>query len=490
MRQRVQVREQAADAELAGLATTGDLAAFEELYRRHVEAAWRMALAVTSNPHDAADAVSDAFTRVYQALPDRPQAAEHFLPYLLAAVRNAAIDGLRRGGRQAASAGDHADVASLGAGPGDLLEADVEATLVARAFRSLPERWRSVLWLTEVEGIAARDVAMLLGMTPNGVAQLAVRARAGLRQRYLQAHLRQTEVRRSCRDTVSRLGAYAAGGLAPRDISKVDQHLAGCEACRSRLAQLQDVTPCLQRAVVPLPVALAALSAAKLHLATGGAAAGAGATAAAAPTAIGVGVAAAVVPVPLVATFASAALLVAGLVGAGVVADRSHRAVAPIAAAPASPPVAPTFVAASSPPAANPAQSADPVTGLVNGAVGSADLAGVSDLVARLGHDLARLPATAALAAAARSDVRIDVGPAAAADVDLREGSRPCPSFRVIGVQLGCHGEDGHVTVAPADPSAGAVAGGADAEAEAVPLADGLVPPEGDAPAAAAPPAP
>ncbi len=475
MRQKVEVREQAEDADLARLASAGDLAAFEELYRRHVEAAWRMALAVTSNPHDAADAVSDAFTRVLQALPLRPQAAGHFLPYLLAAVRNAAIDGLRRGGRRGTGrAGEHDDLASLVPGPGDRLEADVEATMVGCAFRSLPERWRSVLWLTEVEGIAARDVAVLLGMTPNGVAQLAVRARTGLRQRYLQAHLRQTEVRSACRDAVSRLGAYAAGGLAPRDISKVDQHLAGCEPCRSRLTQLREVTPCLHRAVLPLPVALAAMSAARLHVATGGASAGAAATtAAAAPAGIGAGLVAAVAPAPLVATFASAALLVAGFVGTGVMAERSKREAPPTVAALAPQTGYATFGVAAAPPA-TPAPGGDPVAALLDATAGATDVAAVSDLVARLGHDLAKLPvaAPAALAAAGRGDVRIDVGPAAAG-VDLRQGPQACPSFRVLGVDVGCRSPGGPMVVAPADPRAGGGAGAAAPE-EAIPLADGL----------------
>ncbi|HVL53782.1 MAG TPA: sigma-70 family RNA polymerase sigma factor, partial [Vitreimonas sp.] len=262
MRKRGQTAEQeATDASLVARATAGDLAAFGELYRRHVDAAWRVALAVTTNPDDAADAVSDAFTRVFQALPERLYAADHFLPYLLAAVRNAAIDVLRRGGRQQPSeAAEDREWPTLNGGPVDFLLADEDASMVARAFRSLPERWRSVLWLTEVEQIPARDAAMLLGVSPNGVAQLAVRARAGLRERYLQAHLRQNDVRLGCRHTVDRLGAYAAGGLAPRDVAKVDQHLAGCDPCRARLADLQDLAPSLRRSVLPLPAGLAALA--------------------------------------------------------------------------------------------------------------------------------------------------------------------------------------------------------------------------------------
>ncbi|PLS75234.1 MAG: RNA polymerase subunit sigma-70, partial [Actinobacteria bacterium] len=270
------------DAELAVRAAGGDIPAFEELYRRHVDAAWRVAQAVTGNPHDAADAVSDAFTRVFQALPTRLHGGENFRPYLLASVRNAAIDVLRRLGRTTPSDNeDVLDAPAVGREPSDLLLADVDSDMVAAAFRTLPERWRTVLWLTEVENMPPREVAVLLGVSPNGVAQLAVRARAGLRERFLQAHLHQGEVRKECRTTVANLGAYAAGGLAPRDISKVDQHLAGCSACGGRLGELEDLSQTLHRSVPPVPLFLAAAAAGKWLAASGAGKMGAGAGAAA-----------------------------------------------------------------------------------------------------------------------------------------------------------------------------------------------------------------
>jgi anti-sigma factor RsiW len=142
----------------------------------------------------------------------------------------------------------------------------VNMAMIVRAFLDLPERWRSVLWLTEVEGIPAREAGTLLGLTPNGAAQLAVRARAGLRERFLQAHLRTAAGH--CTFTVERLGAYVAGALAPRDVAKVDQHLAGCADCRARQAELEDLGGLLRRVVIPLPLALAAVSLSKWKLAS------------------------------------------------------------------------------------------------------------------------------------------------------------------------------------------------------------------------------
>lgn len=272
------VGQDVTDAELASRASAGEIPAFEELYRRHVQAAWRVAQAVTGNPHDAADAVSEAFTRVLQALPTRLQGGENFRPYLLASVRNASIDVLRRTGRTAPSDDeDVLDGPAVGREPPELLLADVDSDLVATAFRALPERWRTVLWLTEVENMPPREVAGLLGISPNGVAQLAVRARAGLRERFLQAHLRKGEVQRACRGTVANLGAYAAGNLAARDIAKVDQHLAGCMACRDRVRELEDLSQTLNRSVPPIPLFLAAAVTGKWLAASGAAKVGAGA---------------------------------------------------------------------------------------------------------------------------------------------------------------------------------------------------------------------
>ena len=260
--------DERSDAELAIDAAAGDQGAFEALYRRHSETAWRVAYAVTGNREDASDAVADAFARVLQALPaGRLENAAVVRSYLLTATRNAAIDHARRGGRVRAT--DEIDLlddrTKLSASPTEVVSDSEDASFVARAFRSLPERWRSVLWLVEVEGMAPKDAAELLGVTPNNAAQLAVRARAGLRERFVQAHL-SGRVADECRFTVERLGAYVTGRLAPRELAKVDQHLAACADCRERNDELAHVGSTLRHAVLPIPLLLGPASVAKWKL--------------------------------------------------------------------------------------------------------------------------------------------------------------------------------------------------------------------------------
>jgi RNA polymerase sigma factor (sigma-70 family) len=255
------------DGDLVDRVIVGFDDAFDELYRRHVTVAWRLAQSVTHSADDAADAVAEAFARVLVAVRDRRLAnSGAFRSYLLTATRHAALDVVRRRSRTDAVATGDLDLLTTGAAsPADHLDAEGDAALVASAFRDLPERWRSVLWLTEVEGVPTKDAARALGMSPNGAAQLAVRARAGLRDRYLQAHVRADAGTNTtpgdCRYCLDRLGAYVGGGLAARDIAKVDQHLAGCATCTATADELREVGTTLRRIALPLPLGLAALSA-------------------------------------------------------------------------------------------------------------------------------------------------------------------------------------------------------------------------------------
>ena len=245
---------------LVRAAMEGSTAACEALYRRHAPTALRVAQAVTHNPDDAADAVAEAFTRVFTALPSGRLGSDlAFRPYLLAATRNAAIDGLRKAGRlRTTDEIEGLAPPAPASGPAERLMIGDDRRKMAEAFAALPERWRTVLWMTEVEEMPAREVAERLGLSANGVAQLAVRARAGLRDRYLQAHVRN-HARPRCAFTVERLGAYVGGGLAPRDIAKVDQHLAGCADCAARLVEVEDVGSTLRRIALPLPLGLGAI---------------------------------------------------------------------------------------------------------------------------------------------------------------------------------------------------------------------------------------
>ena len=207
-----------------------------------------------------------------------------FRAYLFTVVRRVA--GLRREKNRRVQPTD--DIAVLEAGTalaGTAEEpalAGFERGVVARAFHSLPERWQAVLWHTEVEGLTPAEIAPILGLTANGVAALAYRAREGLRQAYLQQHL-QDPLDEGCRSVAGKLGAYVRGGLGTRETAQVEAHLEDCGTCRGLLLELGDVNHGMRAVIAPLVLGLLGLGALGVALPVGGGlAAGAAAAAAAA----------------------------------------------------------------------------------------------------------------------------------------------------------------------------------------------------------------
>jgi RNA polymerase sigma factor (sigma-70 family) len=249
------------DSELIAASRSGDRTAYAVLYQRHAASAHGLARSLLRGQSEADDAVAEAFARVLAQLRRGGGPSDAFRAYLLTTVRRVAYDRFRVEQRQVASG----DLTEFDPGEPfvDPAVAGLERHIVARAYFSLPERWRAVLWHTAVEGARPAEIAELLGVTPNGAAALAYRAREGLRQAYLQAHLTGM-VRQECRPVAARLGAYVRAGLSKREAAEVEAHMAGCTECGAAYAELADVNGGIRSVIGPIilgPAAAAALAA-------------------------------------------------------------------------------------------------------------------------------------------------------------------------------------------------------------------------------------
>ena len=87
------------DNELVTRAKRGDVDAYEELVRRHQDAAFRTAYFVAGRTGDAEDAAQEAFVKAYRGL-GRFRAGASFRPWLLAIVANEARNRLRSASRR------------------------------------------------------------------------------------------------------------------------------------------------------------------------------------------------------------------------------------------------------------------------------------------------------------------------------------------------------------------------------------------------------
>jgi RNA polymerase sigma factor (sigma-70 family) len=240
------------DGSLVAAVRAGSVEAYETLYERHSDAARRLARQLTRCSAEAEDFVSEAFVKVLETLRKGGGPSEAFRTYTLAVVRNVAYQRYRRDGRVSLKE-DFQDLAGIDfrSDPGTSVAASAERTLIANAFAELPERWRTVLWYTEIEGMAHAEIAPILGLNPSGVAALAFRAREGMRQAYLQAHLAGT-ASKPCRATIDRLGGWTRNGLSRRESAQVEAHLDRCERCRALAAELGDLNRRMRAVVAPL----------------------------------------------------------------------------------------------------------------------------------------------------------------------------------------------------------------------------------------------
>ncbi|MFC6884719.1 MULTISPECIES: sigma-70 family RNA polymerase sigma factor [Actinomadura] len=255
------------DAVLISRIRDGDVSAYGALYERHLGAARGLARHLVEG--DAAeDAVQETFAKILDVLRRGGGPDSGFRPYLLTSVRRTVYDRYRAEKRVRST--DQIELYDAGAPFEDPAVEGLERSMIVRAFRSLPERWQAVLWHTEIEGAKPADVAPLLGLTANGTAALAYRAREGLRQAYLQMHLSEppgtgtaagatvAAVDERCRPALDKLGSYVRGGLAKRDARAVEAHLDGCSRCKGIYTELADVNSTLREVLGPAVLGSAA----------------------------------------------------------------------------------------------------------------------------------------------------------------------------------------------------------------------------------------
>ena len=150
--------------ELVRSARSGDAAAFEQLVRLHLRAAYGVAFAVTNDPNDAEDVTQDAFITALERL-EECKDPDRFSGWLLRIVRNRALN-LRRSQavRMAKPLAEAVDAPSL-SNP----ERDTGRTLLreelSAAMDELTETQRQVVVLHDLEGYRHREIGELLGIS-------------------------------------------------------------------------------------------------------------------------------------------------------------------------------------------------------------------------------------------------------------------------------------------------------------------------------------
>src|SRR3984957_8092558 len=169
------------DAYLVSRARDGYLDAYEILVRRHSAMAYRVALRLCGNHHDAQDIAQEALVSAWENL-GRFRADASFSTWLYQIVTRRALNKLSR--RRIADQADLlGDVADPVAGPAVQAERNLAVDAVTDALAALPFPQRTVVVLHHFEGLSYAEVADVTGSTAPAVRSHLFRARRTLGKR-------------------------------------------------------------------------------------------------------------------------------------------------------------------------------------------------------------------------------------------------------------------------------------------------------------------
>ena len=162
---------------LAALESDEDRALFTEIYEQNHDRMEQTALRILKDPHDAEDAVQNAFLQVirnFDALLEIPCKKRIF--WCISIVKNEALAILRKKKKTILI------IEELEENPAAGVEEAMSYKEVVRLFAQLPETYRSVLEMKMILGYSGKEIAKSMGLTENAVNVRITRGRAMLRE--------------------------------------------------------------------------------------------------------------------------------------------------------------------------------------------------------------------------------------------------------------------------------------------------------------------
>ena len=156
---------------------------FERLALEHIDALYNFAGYLTRNPPEADDLVQETYLRAFR-FADRFTPGTHLRAWLFQILRNTFLTFYRVRERESAIADDGVpdwDVPMFHDAPEDSSSVMEAHTDLERALRRLPEEFRTVLLLAEVEGMPLEEVARVMECPVGTVKSRIFRAKERLR---------------------------------------------------------------------------------------------------------------------------------------------------------------------------------------------------------------------------------------------------------------------------------------------------------------------
>jgi RNA polymerase sigma-70 factor (ECF subfamily) len=182
-----QARSEMTDEQVVERVLQGETALFEIIMRRYNQRLYRVARGILHDDAEAEDVMQDAYVRAYQHLRQFAGKAK-FSTWLTRIAVHEALARVERRSRMSAledmteSAGESMTFASREASPEQQTAAAEVKVLLESAILALPEGYRAVLMMRDIEELSTAETAESLDLTEENVKVRLHRARALLRK--------------------------------------------------------------------------------------------------------------------------------------------------------------------------------------------------------------------------------------------------------------------------------------------------------------------
>ena len=153
----------------------------ELLYKRYFSFAMSVCIRYTNDEYEAMEIVNDSFMRVLEKLNDY-DTSRPFKPWYGKILLNTAIDNYRKNAKY----NSYLSISSIAEKeePESEIEMELSVNDILTLYKQLPENWKIVFNLYEIEGYSHEEIGQMMGVTTSTSRSNLTRAKRMLRELY------------------------------------------------------------------------------------------------------------------------------------------------------------------------------------------------------------------------------------------------------------------------------------------------------------------
>jgi len=238
----------------------GDAAEIEELLRAVQPQLYRFSMKMCRHTEDAEDVLQDSMMALARSFRDF-RGASSLSTWLFTIARSFCIKKRRKSkfapereeSLEQLAPGEKGQIQSTGPGPHEQAESAEIWQQVQAGIQRIEPAYREVLVLRDIEGLRAKEVAEVVGISVPAVKSRLHRARAELRE-----HLANTSYRPQpgCPNIRKVFSEHLEGELSPDICSTMEAHVANCPACATECDGLKAALNACSTAPCEVPAAV------------------------------------------------------------------------------------------------------------------------------------------------------------------------------------------------------------------------------------------